>query len=683
MTDLPSLAELARERLQQTAPLQPRKSRYQAAQRAWLAEQFESLTTDVPVWKPSVWAEENRQLPASVTPQPGYFSYRVTPFLREIVDCLSVDSPIREVVAMKGVQTGFTTGVLENALGYVIDHVRDAPVMLLTADAELAKLRLDQHIIPMLQHSGLEHLIRSGDEGNPRKTGKTTQKIEWVGGGYLIPFGAQNANKLRSIPIRFLFRDEIDGYPDVIGKDGDPIKLSMDRTASYEFTRKILDISTPLVKGQSKIEARFLAGDQRYYFVRCLKCGAPQRLRFKRTHPETGEVTGIVWETDGGRLVPDSVRYLCKECGHPHRNEDKTHLLSPDHGAEWRPTAVPQHPYIRSYHLSALYSPVGMQSWAACVAKWLDAWDVEQNHPRDNASLQVFYNNVLGEPFELRGERVKFSSVSSHKRACYSFGKIPNRWAEQYCGGSVLLLTCAVDVHADNLSVAVFGWCRDRRALLVEYLRLDGDTEQLDTPETWGRLRELLGKRTWEADDGKRYGIIIALIDSGYRAEQVYRFCAEYPNDHVYPTKGREAPTKSATAREFSEFVPVPGQRGYHVVVDFYKDRWSAALRRQWDGISTQPTPFFNAPVDATDKQLKELTVEVKRERIEASTKKRIGWEWHRPSGAANELWDCLIYSDAALDIVAAGYSKELDFEFTNWAAFYSDAATKRLFFQA
>ena len=649
----------------------------------WLIQQFAALTTEIEILTPSQWAEKKRYLPASVTPHPGYYSFDVAPYLREIVDCLSVDSPVREVVIQKGVQVCLTTGVLENCVGYVVDHVRDAPMMLLTADAELAKLRLEQHIIPMFQHSGLEELIRSSDEGNARKTGKTAQRIEWIGGGYLIPFGAQNANKLRSVPIRFLLRDEIDGYPDVVGRDGDPVRLSTDRTAAYEGGRKILDISTPLIKGSSKIEERFRAGDQRYYFVRCLKCGFHQTLRFRRQNSDTGEVTGIVWEMDGGKLIPDSVRYLCEACGHPHRNEDKAQLLEPANGAEWRPTAEPRHPYIRSYHVSALYSPPTMQSWGTCVAKWLEAWDVEANRSKDNSKLQVFYNNVLGESFEIRGERVKFATVSTHRRAAYSFGKIPNKWAQQFCGSPVLFLTCTVDVHGDELPVAVHGWCRDRRSILVDYWRLKGDTEQLDNAATWKRLEQILEEKEYEADDGKRYRVLVALVDSGYRAETVYRFCSQYPRAHVYPIKGREAPTKGATAREFSEFTPVPGQRGFHVVVDWYKDQLSAMLRRQWDGLSMQPAPFFNAPIDTTDAQLKELTVEVKRERIEKTTGKRIGFEWHRPSGAANELWDLTCYASCAHDIVAAGYSKDvMGLEFTNFQAFY-EACARGLFFKA
>ena len=647
----------------------------------WLAQQFDDLTTEVDLLTPSQWAESKRYLPPQVTPLPGFYRFDVAPYLREIVDCLGVDSPVREVAVMKGVQICATVGILENAIGYCIDHVRTAPVMLVTADSELAKLRVESYITPMLQFSDLDHLIKSADEKNTRKTGKTDKKIEWVGGGFLVPFGAQNANKLRSISIQYMLRDEIDGWPDTVQKDGDPITLTGDRTSAFEGSRKIADLSTPLLKGMSKIQKRFDRGDQRYYFVCCLKCGYPQVLRWKHTNPETGEVTGITWETEGGRLVPDSVRYLCINCAHPHTNDDKVRLLSPDHGAEWRPTAEPVSPDCRSYHISALYSPVGMKTWSECVHAWREAWDDEAHRARDMGKLQVFYNNILGEPFELRGEKLRFSTVSMHRRSAYRFGEIPNEMALQHCGSPVLLLTCAVDVHKEELAVGVFGWCRDRRAVLIDYWRFDGDTEQLDDQGTWGRLRKLVEDTEYVADDGKRYRIQLTLVDSGYRTDTVYQFAAEYEVG-VYPVKGREAPPKSATIKEFSDYTTPMGTTAYNVTVDLYKDRWSAALRRGWDGHSLQPVGHFNAPVDINDRQLKELTVETKREKIEKSTGKRVGFEWHRPSGAPNELWDLLIYNNAALDLIAWDVCrKQLEMEFVNWTAFYDLLLDQRVYF--
>jgi phage terminase large subunit GpA-like protein len=646
----------------------------------WLARQFESLTSELQLLTPSQWAEKHRYLQAGSSPLPGGYRFKVTPYLKEIVDCLSPDSPVRELAFMKGTQIGATSGVLENGLAYWIAHVSTAPMMFVTADAEMAKARLTGSIIPMLQVSGLAHLLRSADEGNKRKSGKTDEKLEWEGGGCLVPFGAKSPNKMRMFPIRVMLRDEVDGWPLVVGKDGDPIKLTASRTDAYHETRKILDISTPTIKGLSKIAHRFALGDQRRYFVCCLKCGFPQWLRWKRD-ADDGSISGIWWDTEGGKLIPDSVRYLCSNCQHGHTNDDKTRLFDPSHGAEWRPTANPSAPWFRSYHLSALYSPVGMQSWGACVEKWFEAWDVERNRVRDPAVLQVFYNNVLGDVFEVRGEKLRFENVSPHRRTSwdgYVFGTIPNKHTVEHCGSPVLVLTCAVDVHKSNLAVAVFGWCRDRRAVLISYDRFVGDSENLDDPGTWGALRELMNK-DFVADDGKRYRIALTLIDSGYRADDVYQFCTSA--DGCYPIKGQEESPKSAKFREFSQFKTPLGTLAYGVTVNHYKDRWSALLRRGWSGQGMQPEGYFNAPMDVEDDQLKELTVETKREKVDKLTGKRLGIEWHRPSGANNELWDLLIYNNAALELLAW----DLFFNLSGrdavvWPEFYDDLAAGRFF---
>lgn len=661
-------------------PLPPPDQYETAEQRDWLASQFDDITHELKVLSPSQWAEQHRYLPASATPVPGLFGWDVTPYLREVVDCMDVESPIRELTIMKGAQVCVTTAVLENVVGYYIAQVQTEALMLLTADAELAKTRLEQFIIPMIQLSGLDHLIKSNDTKNKRKTGQTSQRIEWFGGGFLLPYGALNAAKMRSIPVRALLRDETDAYKATVGKDGDPMKLSESRTAAFEQGRKILNISTPTLEGQSKIKDKYLQGDQRKYFVRCLKCNFPQELRWRVENNETGVVTGITWKLDEetGALDPESVRWLCAECEHPHTNDDKTRLLSPSNGAEWKPTSVALDAFHRSYHLSALYSPPFMQTWAACVRQWLEGWDPQRNRMKDPGKLQVFYNNVLGTTYEVKGDRVRFDAVVAHKRSAFHFGQVPNKFAEQFCGSKVLVLTCTVDVQKDNLAVAVIGWCRDGRAILINYWRFEGNTEQLDDKGTWVRLRDLLWKQVYVADDGTKYRIKITLVDSGYLTDQVYRFCESFPGG-VFPSKGKEAPPTS-NYKPLSEFKTTSDIVGFLITVDYYKDRWSAQLKREWDGVGLQPVGHFNAPLDVREEQIRELTVETKRPRAATATGRDNGYAWHRPAGAPNELWDLLVYASAALELLAINFSQQHRFEFTNWALFYKTCAEKKLF---
>lgn len=139
--------------------------------RDWLIKEVLAMDDKISRVTPVKFNEENRYLPQSVSPRPGYIRYDLFPFLKEIIECFDPFSPVREVNLKKGVQVGYTT-LLESILLYYIAHIRTQSVMYLTADKELAKGRVENNILPMINESGFSGLIRSSDEGNQRKTGK-------------------------------------------------------------------------------------------------------------------------------------------------------------------------------------------------------------------------------------------------------------------------------------------------------------------------------------------------------------------------------------------------------------------------------------------------------------------------------------------------------------------------------
>lgn len=642
----------------------------------WLIGEVQALTDTITRTRPSTFNEETRYLPESVTSIPGYIRYAVNPFMREIVDCFDVDSPVQEVNLKKGVQITYTT-VLESGLLYFMAHVKSLPIMYMTADKELAKARVENNIIPMINQSGLADIIRSSDEGNTRKTGKTADHLQWEGGGYLVPFGAKNADKMRSYSIAVMLKDEIDAWPTTVGKDGDPDALSDDRCSGYWERRKIFRGSTPLIKGQSKIDDAFKRGDQRIYRVLCKACGFPQALRWETVDKESGVVGGFLWDMDDGTLVPESVRYCCQSCGEPHYEHDKERLFSEDHGAHWHPTARPAEPGIRSYHLPAMYSPIGMQPWSKCVAAYLKGFDPVARKVVDIGKYQVFYNNILAEPFEILGSKVRFTQVSAHRRAVYRLGQIPNKYAMEYSGSRILFLTCQVDVHKKNLAVSVMGWTRDARCYVITYERMEvtgseDDCGELTSP-VWGRLRELIEEKVFEADDGQKYQIALTFIDAGYANDTVTKFCGDYGSG-VYPILGRDRPAKNQSIKEFAEFTTQAGTVGYRILVDHYKDRNAPVLRREWvEDAGLQGVYHFNAPVDLADKPLKELTVESRREKID--DKGQTVYYWHRPGNAPNELWDLLNYGHAAVEVKAwAICVKAFELETIDWTRFWDYA---------
>ena len=132
---------------------------------------------------------------------------------------------------------------------------------------------------------------RSRDSGN-------TQLAKEFPGGILMITGANSAVGLRSMPIRYLFLDEVDGYPHDVDGEGDPIQLAEKRTTTFS-RRKIFMVSTPTVKDTSRIEREYLASDQRRYFVPCPHCGHMQWLKW----------SNIRWEHDD----PATAVYVCSD----------------------------------------------------------------------------------------------------------------------------------------------------------------------------------------------------------------------------------------------------------------------------------------------------------------------------------------------------------------------------------
>ncbi|MHC4646819.1 MAG: terminase gpA endonuclease subunit [Planctomycetota bacterium] len=650
---------------------------------SWLCENIDAITDEVIHITPVDFCEQYRYLPESVTPYPGYINFDINPFMVEPLNCFDIHNPIREVNFKKGVQITYTT-LLECGIFYFTIHVGTLPMMYMTADAELAHSRIENNIIVMFNQSGFADEIQSTDIGNKRKTGKTKHQIQFRKGAVLHPFGARNADKMRNFSIAVLLKDELDAWPETVGKDGDPDSLSDDRCSAYTERKKIFRGSTPLLKGTSKIEKQYQRGDCRKYMVLCKSCSYPQELRWNGTNKETGHEYGFQWEFENGILVPESVRYACADCGHEHYEHDKEIMFSPDHGAHWKPTKRPISPYIRSYHLPSHYSPVGFKPWYENVQLFLEAYDPVAREVRDPGKLQVFYNNVLAEPYEVPSGKIFFTMVSGHRRTEYRLGQIPNEHAVKHTGGPILFLTCTVDVHKHFLAVLICGWTRDARSYVVDYFRLeDSEEDGCTRPESpvWGRLRGIIEERQYTDDSGKRgYRIEITFIDAGYQNELVCNFASGYIAG-VYPIVGRDQSSRYQTIKEFAEFTTQAGTIGFRLNVDYYKDRLAPVLRREWLPESgEQPKYHFNAPVDLSDRALKELTVESIREQVNERTG-AVSYYWYRPGNARQELWDLLVYSHAAVEILAWDICvRQLDNDAVDMNFFWDHLTTEQPF---
>ncbi|CAA7615048.1 phage terminase large subunit family protein [Magnetospirillum sp. SS-4] len=574
-----------------------------------------------PLLTVSEWADRHRVLSSRASAEPGRYRTARTPYLREIMDCLSPSHPCRRVVFMKGAQVGATEAG-NNFLGFIIHHA-PGPVLAVQPTVEMAKRNSRQRIDTLIDESPIlrERVkpARSRDAGN-------TMLSKDFPGGTLVMTGANSAVGLRSMPARYLFLDEVDAYPASADEEGDPVALACARMATFAHRAKAFLVSTPTIRGLSRIEREFEASDQRRFFVPCPHCGEMQWLKFERLKWDKGQ--------------PASVHYLCEACDQPITESAKATMLA---AGVWRATAVAEDPGTVGFHISALYSPPGWQSWESIARLW------EAAQGSDDA-LRVFRNTVLGETWVESGEAPDWQRLYD-RRETWANGSVP-------AGG--LFLTAGADVQKDRVEIDVWAWGRNLESWLVDHIVIDSGPEHA---ETWTALERVLGQ-TWTHASGAALKIARLAIDSGYESSAVYTWGRRMGVGQVSPIKGvegfnRSSPVSGPTLVDATEGGKKVrrGARLWTVAVSTFKSETYRYLRLERptdeelaEGVRF-PAGTVHLPSWADSEWCKQFVAEQL-----VTVKNRRGFsklEWQKLR-ERNEALDCRVYARAAAWIAGA-----------------------------
>lgn len=581
---------------------------------------WEIIPTEVNRSLVSEWAEENRILKEGN--YQGPFSFEMTPYLKEIADCLSASSPVREVAIMKGTRMGATVGIIENWIGYSIDE-DPAEMAYITASDELAGAQMELRIDSLINSSGIGDKIGVQEKRkNQKKTGdRTTRKV--FPGGYLMGGGPRAPWIKRQFGFKKVGVDEIDEFPDDIDANGDPIYLIRGRTLGYEDTYKILWASSPRLKHNSKINALYKEGDQRKLFVPCKKCGHMQSLRWGN-HKEKG---GLKFEHDeddrlickinkDGKIIESSVYYECEKCGEHWTNADKDYFLPL---GEWRPTKIARRPGMRSYHLPSFYSL--MMTWESAAQTFLQI--KHEGYPK--AKFQTFVNTFWGEPFEDRGERPKIEALLTRERT-YHVDTLPE-------DAKVLFVTIGADIQGDRIECEVVGWGKDAESWSISYHVLHGDTLDLESA-CWEALRHLIKKKH------AGFQAILTGIDSGYRTDIVHSFCDTFA-DGVHPIKGSENLNKD---KDYIKLFEVGGHSHARIDIntDLMKQEIYRYLSKGFPESGNAPKGYCHFPAEYSREHFNRLTAENRVAEVNKHGVKKYKWD---TGGRRNEQLDTRVYA--------------------------------------
>ena len=228
------------------------------------------------------WADRYRILSSKSSSEPGKWSTDRAPYQRGIMQAIS-DKKTEMIVLKMGSQVGKTEIAL-NTLGYYIDY-DPAPIMYLMPTKELAQEFASTRFMDMVRTvPRLKNKILDGEEG------RDTKKIKEFTGGYVVFTGSGSPSELASRPIRIILVDEIDRFEKGAGTEGDPFELAKQRTKNFEGSKKIVVVSTPTVKGESKIEDLFNQGTKESFYVPCPCCGSYQKFEWRNFDFETNGI---------------------------------------------------------------------------------------------------------------------------------------------------------------------------------------------------------------------------------------------------------------------------------------------------------------------------------------------------------------------------------------------------------
>jgi len=592
-------------------------------ERAWR----EGLTPD-PLLTVSEWSDRHRMLSSKASAEPGRWRTSRTPYLKDIMDCLSPTSPVERVVFMKAAQLG-ATEMGSNWIGYVIHHA-PGPMMAVWPTVDMAKRNSKQRIDPLIEESGV--LVELIAPARSRDSGNTILAKEFRG-GVLVMTGANSAVGLRSMPVRYLFLDEVDGYPSDVEGEGDAISLAEARTRTFA-RRKIFIVSTPTISGASAVEREYEASDQRRYFVPCPHCAHRQWMRFEHLRWEKGQ--------------PETAAYVCESCDEPIAEHHKTWML--EHG-EWRAMVTDGTGKTAGFHLSSLYSPVGWRSWRDIAAAWESAVSKESGSA---AAIKTFKNTELGETWVEEGEAPDWQRLVE-RREDYRIGAVPN-------GG--LLLVGGADVQKDRIEASIWAFGRSKESWLVEHRVLMGDTAR---DAVWKRLAELVAQ-TWTHESGAALPLARFALDTGFATQEAYTFVRACGDPRVMPVKGvarGAALIGTPTAVDISQGGKKlrRGIKVFSVAVGIAKREFYNNLRKAADVLEDGVTTTFPAGFVHLPKIDAEFIQQLCAEQL-ITRRDRNGFairEWQKMR-ERNEALDCYVYARAAAS--AAGLDR---FEERHW----------------
>lgn len=314
------------------------------------------------------WAKENIDFSEDASAERSRIDFDLSPFLVEPLRCWDFSGKIREVAVCGIEQHGKTLleviGVLYNFLDKPTSNLCVYPSEEAAADINRTKYLPLIRKIPALA-AELERPF-------------SMKKDQYIFGAATMFFQGAGI-KIMSKSCKIRVADEEDQFPVVKN-----LMASEDiRKRGRSYSESIFyRVCTP-TEENGPIWQAFMAGSQGYWTLRCLKCGklTMRSCDFRNFQFES------VFDDERGMYLPvcDSIRLICPECHHEHREPDKREMNIRGAYVHRFPDRIDLRP---SFQFGALCSQFPSMSWAVIAAKVLECGrrsDVKAHYELDNS----------------------------------------------------------------------------------------------------------------------------------------------------------------------------------------------------------------------------------------------------------------------------------------------------------
>ncbi|HET6806895.1 MAG TPA: phage terminase large subunit family protein [Frateuria sp.] len=542
----------------------------------------------------SDWADKYRILPREGAAEPGPWRTARAPYLREIMDCLSAESPVRRVTIRKSTQVGGTeVGI--NWLSYIVEH-NPGPTMYVLPTLDMARKFSEHRFAPIIE---LMPCLRERIGPATSRTSGNTLLSKKFPAGMIIFSGANSANSLATMPIKNLVLDESSKYPGDLDDQGSAEEQAIRRTSTFT-RRKILDISSPTVKDACAIDRNYDDGDQSQLWLPCPHCAKKQVLHIDQ--------------------ITDDGSYLCIGCGQLVEEHHKPDMLAAGEWIARKPERSLEH---RSFEVWAAYANIGLGY------TWKEIADMRAKARKDPSLMPTFVNTILGESYEGASQKVESSELA--QRA--------GKWQRRTLPRGALILTAGVDVQVNRFAVQVVAWGRNEQAWIVDYVELPADPTRR---EDWSILWDYLAQPLINAC-GIQMRIAAACVDSGNWTQEVYTAVRPLQAQGVMAIKGSKDAARPVIGRASKQDADKRGRtirKGINLwLVGVNTAKTTLMQRLLGDADREEEARLIHFPGDLPEDYYRMLTAE----RFDLTAKR-----WVKKSGARNEALDTFVYAYAA-----------------------------------